>query len=87
MLSAPQARKANLVYLSWLECPLLHLESQWLTASVCRSADIARMRGGMAGLVTSLLSFIKDECKHGFPIGLGVRRRRPDPHQRNVSLS
>jgi len=71
VLSAPQARKANLVYLSWLECPLLHLESQWLTASVCRSADIARMRGGMAGLVTSLLSFIKDECKHGFPIAWG----------------
>ena len=71
VLSAPQARKANLVYLSWLECPLLHLESQWLTASVCRSADIAGMRGGMAGLLTSLLRFIKDECKHGFPIAWG----------------
>lgn len=68
VLSAPQARKANIVYLSWLECPLLHLESQWLTASVCRSSDIAAMQGGMAGLLTTLLSFIKDECEHGFPI-------------------
>ena len=68
VLSAPQSRKANIVYLSWLECPLLHLESQWLTASVCRSSDIAAMKGGMAGLLTCLLSFIKDECENGFPI-------------------
>ena len=42
VLSAPQARKANIVHLSWLECPWMHLELQWLTASVCRSSDILR---------------------------------------------
>eukprot|EP00435_Cladocopium_sp_Y103_P012103 s2160_g3.t1 len=68
VLSAPRARKANIVYLSWLECPLLHLESQWLTASVCRSSDIAAMRGGMAALLTTLLTFVKDECDAGFPV-------------------
>ena len=46
--SAPQARKANLIYISWLECPILHMESQWLTLSVCRSTEINDMRGGMA---------------------------------------
>ena len=68
VLSAPQARKANLIYVSWLECPLLHMESQWLTLSVCRSAEISNMRGGMAALVSAVLMFIKRECKGGFPI-------------------
>eukprot|EP00435_Cladocopium_sp_Y103_P068972 s240_g32.t1 len=68
VLSAPQARKANLIYVSWLECPLLHMESQWLTLSVCRSTDISDMRGGMAALVTAVLTFIKRECSNGFPI-------------------
>ena len=68
VLSAPQARKANLVYVSWLECPLLHMESQWLTLSVCRSSDINEMRGGMAALVTAVLTSIKDECGNGFPV-------------------
>ena len=68
VLSAPQARKANLIYINWLECPLLHMESQWLTLSVCRSSDISDMRGGMAALVTSVLRSIERECANGFPI-------------------
>ena len=68
VLSAPQARKANLVYVSWLECPLLHMESQWLTLSVCRSSDISEMRGGMAALVTAVLTFIQHECGDGFAV-------------------
>ena len=68
VLSAPQACKANLIYINWLECPLLHMESQWLTLSVCRSSDISDMRGGMAALVTSVLRSIERECANGFPI-------------------
>ena len=68
VLSAPQARKANLVYVSWLECPLLYMESQWLTLSVCRSSDISEMRGGMAALVTAVLTFSQHECGDGFAV-------------------
>lgn len=73
VLSAPQARKANLIYVNWLECPVLHMESQWLTLSVCRSSDINDMRGGMAALVTSVLKFIERECGSGFPIAWSQR--------------
>ena len=66
VLSAPQARKANLVYVSWLECPLLRMEAQWLTLRVCCSSDINEMRGGMAALVMAVLTFIKHECGDGF---------------------
>ena len=74
VLSAPQARKANLIYVNWLECPVLHMESQWLTLSMCRGSGVNDMRGGMAALVTSVLKFIERECASGFPIAWSQKK-------------
>ena len=41
-------RKAHLLYISFVQMPLLSRETQWLTMSVLRTAEMQRVKGGIA---------------------------------------
>lgn len=72
ILKPEQARKSNLTYFTWLEFPVLFMAEQWLTLSVTRSNEIARMDAGMANLTRAMLRQIRSETQNGFAIDLGA---------------
>ena len=51
--------------------PLLSRESQWLTMSVLRTADMQRVKGGIATAFRAILESWHDECQTGIALDLG----------------
>ena len=69
-LNAQLQRKSALVYVTFLELPLLCFESVWLTLSVCRHDEINTFLHGHHGMTKSLLSLLRKDTENGFPITL-----------------
>ena len=69
-LAAPATRKATLVYGIFLDFPMLYLETLWLCLSVVKATDVAQCNGGLAAVISSLMSFYKTEFEHGMTISV-----------------
>lgn len=65
------SRKAHLIYVAWVHMPLLHRESQWLTASVLRTQDVQQLRDGLPGALCAMLASWQSEWGQGVPLDLG----------------
>ena len=70
-LAAGATRKSTLIYAAFLNFDLLHLESQWLTLSVIRAAEVDTCPAGLASVVTGLLKFYQEEATCGIPVRMG----------------
>ena len=68
VLAAPAARKVVLIYVAWLEFPILYWEQVWLTACVLKSTDAQSCAGGFASVLTGLLESYKQEAQDGMAI-------------------
>ena len=68
VLAATHARKATLVYAAFVDFPVLHLESQWLTLAVVKHNDSQQCVGGLAAVLCELMSFYREETLHGMTI-------------------
>ena len=68
VLAAPASRKVVLIYLAWLEFPILYWETVWLTACVLKSTDAQACQGGFASVLTGLLECYKQEAQDGMAI-------------------
>lgn len=68
VLAATHARKATLVYASFVDLPVLHLESQWLTLAVIKHNESQQCVGGLAAVLSELMSFYRQETLHGFAV-------------------
>ena len=64
-------RKAHLLYISFVQMPLLSRETQWLTMSVLRTAEMQRVKGGIAAALRVILECWHDECETGIALDLG----------------
>ena len=64
-------RKAHLLYISFVQMPLLSRETQWLTMSVLRTAEMQRVKGGIATALRAILECWHDECETGIALDLG----------------
>ena len=64
-------RKAHLLYISFVQMPLLSRETQWLTMSVLRTAEMQRVKGGIATALRVILECWHDECETGIALDLG----------------
>lgn len=51
--------------------PLLSRETQWLTMSVLRTAEMQRVKGGIATALRAILQCWHDECETGIAFDLG----------------
>eukprot|EP00435_Cladocopium_sp_Y103_P052262 s1514_g16.t1 len=69
-LAAPATRKATLVYGFFLDFPMLYLETMWLCLSCVKASDVAECNGGLAAVMSNLLSFWKTEFEHGMTISV-----------------
>ena len=63
-------RKAYFVYVTVLGMSLLHLESQWLTCAVFRTADMQKVCGGLSQAMKVLLEAWKEEWSDGILVSL-----------------
>ena len=70
-LAAPATRKTTLVYGIFLDFPMLYLESLWLCLSAVKATDVSQCNGGLATIISTLMSFYKSECQHGMTISVG----------------
>ena len=69
-LAAPATRKTTLVYGIFLDFPMLYLESLWLCLSAVKATDVSQCNGGLATIISTLMSFYKSECQHGMTISV-----------------
>ena len=70
-LAATSTRKSTLIYAAFLNFEFLHLESLWMTLSVIKASDVETCKGGLASVVTALLSFYRHETDCGLPVRIG----------------
>ena len=70
VLAATHARKATLVYAAFVNLPVLHLESQWLTLAVIKHNDSQQCVGGLAAVVSELMSFYREETRLGITVDI-----------------
>lgn len=63
-------RKACMVYVTILGMSLLHLESQWITCAVFRTADMQKVRAGLAQALQVLLEAWQEEWSTGILVSL-----------------
>eukprot|EP00435_Cladocopium_sp_Y103_P068397 s463_g31.t1 len=71
-LAATSTRKSTLIYAAFLNFEFLHLEEMWMTLSVIKASDSETCHGGLAGVITALLSFYQEETAHGIPVQVGA---------------
>eukprot|EP00435_Cladocopium_sp_Y103_P035285 s2116_g9.t1 len=71
VLAAPATRKSTLVYAAFLNFEFLHLDSLWMTLSVIKATETETCRGGLASVMTALLTFYQNETEHGIPVLVG----------------
>ena len=71
MVHPDPQRKAHLLYISFVQMPLLSRETQWLTMSVLRTAEMQRVKGGIATALRVILECWHDECETGIALDLG----------------
>lgn len=64
-------RKAHLVYISFIDMPLLGQDSLWLTMAVFRTADMQRTGSGITGAIRALLEEWRKESGAGIPLDVG----------------
>ena len=70
VLGARQARKANLVYVSFLELQVLHKETLWLPICVILAKEINAMKCTYSDYTRLLLEDIRSSTADGFPVEL-----------------
>lgn len=64
-------RKAHLVYISFIDMPLLGRDSLWLTMAVFRTADMLKTSQGITGATRALLEAWRKESDAGVPLDVG----------------
>eukprot|EP00435_Cladocopium_sp_Y103_P049984 s978_g15.t1 len=68
VMAAKASMKASLIYAIFLDFPILHLENLWLTLAVLKARDVSKCRGGLAAVMSEMLSFYKGELDNGLAI-------------------
>ena len=70
LLSPIQPKKSNLVYIGWLEFPMLFLEDMWLPLHLMRHAEIDECQHGLVTVMRRLMEAVRESTVDGFPVSL-----------------
>lgn len=71
VLHARHPRKTNLVYASFLELPVLFVDSLWLPVSAVRADDVTTHETSYAEVMRHVLESSREETEHGVTVCFG----------------
>ena len=70
ILAARHPRKSNLVYFTFWEFPLLHVQSLWLPLSLIRSNEVSDAGSSFAETTRGIVEHVFDEVVDGFAVSI-----------------